>query len=462
MKIQIRNLGPIHEFEFDLDKQVHVLYGKNNIGKSYAISTVYLILKNILNTEIDNKIRQYSDDGKELLDKIKRKIEVNKTETTDITDLYKEFFLQVMLPVVRAIEKSLISSYGSILNLKNKNSQATLSIRLIFDKIFFEIGVVDEHLTIIKSNFYFKKNVTVKKVKTSRQEYHGKKEFRFYIRGSSTQAYWSLYQKLKFYPAKAIIDRIKKARLMSNNVYFLPASRSGLYSGMSVFSSVFAQLSQVRHAFNEKIEIPSLPEATSDYFLNLANINSKLGLSTYEGYARQIEQEILQAEITFNETRKTLEYHNSSQKLNLDLSMTSSMVSELAPIVAYLKYVIRKPSTSWLKNYKTVLFIEEPEAHLHPEVQLKLTEIFAKLSKANVKIVMTTHSNYIFNKINNLILKGELKAEDVASYHMIHTDKGSIVSDKSKPTATGIEDENFVTVAEQLYNERLETLESVD
>ena len=45
MKIIIENFGPIYKYEFDLEKDFHIIYGKNNIGKSYAISAVYLILK---------------------------------------------------------------------------------------------------------------------------------------------------------------------------------------------------------------------------------------------------------------------------------------------------------------------------------------------------------------------------------------------------------------------------------
>ncbi|NJL60251.1 MAG: ATP-binding protein [Desulfobacteraceae bacterium] len=35
------------DFEIDLSKDFSIIYGKNNIGKSYAVSVVYLILKKI-------------------------------------------------------------------------------------------------------------------------------------------------------------------------------------------------------------------------------------------------------------------------------------------------------------------------------------------------------------------------------------------------------------------------------
>ena len=48
MKITLKDFGPISHFEFDLEKDLHVIFGKNNIGKSYAITAVYLILKNLI------------------------------------------------------------------------------------------------------------------------------------------------------------------------------------------------------------------------------------------------------------------------------------------------------------------------------------------------------------------------------------------------------------------------------
>ena len=48
MIIKISDFGPIKEFEFNLNKDLTVTYGSNNIGKSYAMQIVYLLLKNLL------------------------------------------------------------------------------------------------------------------------------------------------------------------------------------------------------------------------------------------------------------------------------------------------------------------------------------------------------------------------------------------------------------------------------
>ncbi len=127
------------------------------------------------------------------------------------------------------------------------------------------------------------------------------------------------------------------------------------------------------------------------------------------------------------------------------------MISELAPLVLYLRYVVPK------SNGNVVLILEEPEAHLHPKVQIQLMEIFAELTKHNVKVILTSHSNYMFNKLSNMLLAKEIAPEKVAVYHMEMTDKGSIVNPDMQATTEGIEDHNFADVAQKLYQERLET-----
>ena len=52
MKVDIKNFGPIRKFSYDLDKDLVITYGNNNIGKSYAMQIVYLLLKTFLQADV--------------------------------------------------------------------------------------------------------------------------------------------------------------------------------------------------------------------------------------------------------------------------------------------------------------------------------------------------------------------------------------------------------------------------
>jgi predicted ATPase len=145
--------------------------------------------------------------------------------------------------------------------------------------------------------------------------------------------------------------------------------------------------------------------------------------------------------------------------LKLDLSATSSIVSEISPIVSYIKYVF--PTQLGTKQ-KPLVFIEEPEAHLHPETQVKLMEVFAKLVKDNkIKLVMTSHSNYIFNKASNLVMDNKIDKEKFSAVLFEPTPEGSVAK-ILETDEYGIEDENFIDTAESIYEEKIELINKIN
>ena len=219
-------------------------------------------------------------------------------------------------------------------------------------------------------------------------------------------------------------------------------------------------MARSRIFLTSKIEIPSISEPISDYFLNLNNIDGSIISETYSEYFEKIEKDILKGTIGFNKiTRKYHYIPDNNPHMSFDLSATSSMISEIAPIIAHLKYII--PTEK--EDKKSILFIEEPEAHLHPEIQILLLEYFVKLSKGNLKIVMTSHSNYIFNKLSNLLIAKEISPDRLSVSLMKMTPEGSVVQEGDmQMDEYGIEDNNFVDVAEQLYEERMQLLENIN
>ncbi len=110
-----------------------------------------------------------------------------------------------------------------------------------------------------------------------------------------------------------------------------------------------------------------------------------------------------------------------------------------------------------------VLIIEEPESHLHPGAQTKIAQTLARLVRAGVRVVITTHSNWILQQIGNLIREGELrrqgeptsesadylKAEEVGTWWFR---KNKPVTELPFDLVEGIEPEDYLDIAEDLYN----------
>lgn len=62
---------------------------------------------------------------------------------------------------------------------------------------------------------------------------------------------------------------------------------------------------------------------------------------------------------------------------------------------------------------RTIVVIENPEAHIHPRGQVKLGELIAKAAAYGVQVFVETHSDHIINGVRVAVRDGILKPEDV-------------------------------------------------
>jgi predicted ATPase len=66
----------------------------------------------------------------------------------------------------------------------------------------------------------------------------------------------------------------------------------------------------------------------------------------------------------------------------------------------------------------SLILIENPEAHLHPQGQSKLAQLMALAAQNGVQIIAETHSDHILNGAAVMIAKGLVHCETVISYHI--------------------------------------------
>ena len=78
-------------------------------------------------------------------------------------------------------------------------------------------------------------------------------------------------------------------------------------------------------------------------------------------------------------------------------------------------YILPIVVTSLIAKTNDLVIIENPEAHLHPEAQTRLTFMLAKLATRGVQVFIETHSEHVINGIRLAALKKEyeLSNEDV-------------------------------------------------
>ena len=86
---------------------------------------------------------------------------------------------------------------------------------------------------------------------------------------------------------------------------------------------------------------------------------------------------------------------NINKSLRLSLAESSSSVRSMYHLGCYIQYTSRK---------NELLVIDEPELNLHPENQRKMARLLASLVNIGLKLLITTHSDYIIKELNTLIM----------------------------------------------------------
>ena len=164
-------------------------------------------------------------------------------------------------------------------------------------------------------------------------------------------------------------------------------------------------------------------------------------------------------------------YRPNKWEYDLPLMNASSMVSELAPVVLYLRHIVQQGDT---------LIIEEPESALHPAMQVEFTRLLAAAVKSGIRIIITTHSEWVLEELANLVLMSELpeerreglagadlalSANDVGAWFFepkAEADGGTVVKEMPLDREMGTFPSGFGLVTHDLYNRWVEISSRVE
>lgn len=242
--------------------------------------------------------------------------------------------------------------------------------------------------------------------------------------------------------------------------YYLPAARSGIIQSHRVIASSLVDLT-TRLGVGP-LEVPTFSGVVADFIKNLILYDEvDQPDERITSLADALESEVLAGQIFMKPGRGGYpEFFYRSEKLKEGIRLTrvSSMVSELAPLVLLLRGGIRSRNT---------LIIEEPEAHLHPGAQSEMALTLARLIRTGVRVVITTHSDWLLKEIANLIRLGELKQkgerrvkhEDIQASWLLPEEVGvwwfqkdGVVKPIPFERGYGVEPADYEDVADELYN----------
>ena len=271
--------------------------------------------------------------------------------------------------------------------------------------------------------------------------------FSFQVQGEELSINTRLPTELMLYAEQKASDE---------HCYYLPATRSGIMQSHRVVAS--SLMDRIVRTDGGHSQIPTLSAVVVDFMKQLPLYEENRDPNgEISAIADALEADVLAGKIIAKPLLSGYPeffYQPQGEKDEIRLNQASSMVSELAPLVLFLRSGINPGDT---------LIIEEPEAHLHPGAQADMAIILARIVRAGVRVIITTHSDWMLQEIGNLIRVGELenageKVSDLPTslqreqVGVWHFQKSGKVEEIPYDRINGVEPMEYLDVAEDLYN----------
>ena len=275
-----------------------------------------------------------------------------------------------------------------------------------------------------------------------------------------------------------LVDQLNAAAARERSeIDYLPAARSGIMQSHRVIaSSVMARSTRAGlERFSENLTFSSMVAdfigkliLYDDPYRRFRSRVSKARIEEMGIIADNLEKQTLGGHIRTIQSSHggypEFVYRPENSGQDIRLNRASSMVSELAPVILFIRNNVSIGDT---------LIIEEPEAHLHPAAQTEMAVALAGLVRVGVRVVITTHSDWLLQEIGNLMREGELaertgdsqaaakgalRPSDVGAwlFDKSGTDGGATVREIPFDRIEGIEPADYEDVAERLYNRSAE------
>ena len=252
--------------------------------------------------------------------------------------------------------------------------------------------------------------------------------------------------------------------------FYLPADRTGVMHAHNVVVSALIE-SAAMTGLRPAARTPMLSGVLADFLEQLIELDR----ARYrwrkprpkQDLGAPIEEAILGGSVGVDRSEAIgyphFTYRPEGWKESLSLMNASSMVSELAPVVLYLRHMV---------GPRNVLIVEEPESHLHPAMQVQFTRELAALVKKGIRVIITTHSEWVLEELANIVRRFALSTPDRKTtagttialrpdqvgawlFKQKKRPKGSVVQEVKLDNETGLYPTDYDVVSEELYNENV-------
>ena len=428
LELSVRDFGPIARADIDL-RPMTVFVGPSNTGKSYLAILIYALHRFFDDYTHDNRIlHSISDQGvsdehiSELIlwinsvysESAKRIVSTEDTHipVADSVSVFLRPFLHFIKISGDLLHGEIARCFGMAdtnrLVRHSSRNGARISMKRRFSNQSTPIEPFEYEFVISRKGYEFIPSIPDKTPlffeDADHEEIEDLRESASYVRRSLSQTKFSEDWRSESVFLINHILRLVESYIrypLDQPAHYLPSDRAGIMHTQRV--AVGALIRRASYAGIQREESqPILSGVLADFLRQLGELDISLYShprlrQTKSELAKHIEENVLRGAVRYENSvtgYPMFYYRPDGWKEDIPLMNTSSSVSELAPVALYLRHVVRPGET---------LIIEEPESHLHPAMQVEFTRQLAAVVRAGVRVIITTHSEWVLDELANLV-----------------------------------------------------------
>ncbi len=427
MKLNIRNLGKIKKADIEL-KDLTIICGPNSSNKTWLsylignmLTTIYMP---ILNEDVPEELRTLVN---EVIEKGTSSIDLKKA---------KDIYVKYLQLTIQNSKKTLPNYFKA-----DKDALSELTFKLDIDSFSEEIGFEHEWLSNT-SKTYFKvednKVIVTLDTPINIDDENENDSRRSSITGSLILFIGGFVSSYSFMKPHIVssertgallfqgeMDRstiaIDEVMRSLGNLDIAPSDKKPLMSG----------LLDILYSTRSRLPVP--------VNMNVKDIRDIVKTKETQSHISEHNPEIIElldhlngGEFIIDDNELKFLQKDSSQTFTI--SSTSSSIKSIFLIDLIIRHKV---------DPGEIILIDEPELNLHPDNQRLMARLLVRLINAGVKILITTHSDFLVREINNAIALNnnfEGKKEFLAEHKFIDAD----LLDGSRVSAYAVDKEGQV------------------
>jgi len=453
MKIAIENFGAIKKRVEIEPKPLTIFCGSNNTGKTYALY--------VLNALIDSRF----------------------VPSFDWTRQHAKALLEQRRMMIEG------SSWFGAEAIKNAQNNIAQGLKLSLPKFFmadseltdnavFEISLslpeIEAHLVNFEFSSGERSNSPEKEPMVMRCKFSDNWE----RIGLSLDGDWGTIAQVERAVNNLLMDFYCPIR--QGRAFLLPAERTGI--NLFARELIDRRAKLLHHLISDKLDTNELlkdiivsryPQPIHDY-IEFMNAQPEVKRQTSENFsdlAAWLQKEVLRVKYKVDRNG-AVSIAPLRSKMDLGLHLGSSTAKTFFGLWSYLNHLAQPGDC---------LMINEPELNLHPLNQRNIARLLAELVNRGIRVVVSTHSDYMVREWGNLVMLGDefpdrdeiakrhgltsaqwLKASDVNAYEFHASSVNSMAVSTSNGISTPLFDESIEKLnaaAQEIYFAKQDTAE---